>query len=156
MGLAVRKSIFDEYDEETRARIMDLGMTLSFIDQGLVRVIPGQFSADYDLPAGKTLKDINSNYTFMMVILSNHPFDRADRLVKPLDSLVTRGDFEALNSVDAVLRTMQGSPFFFERDEKYGVYFSSTAFEAMKSDNVGKAILARAQGWRSEVDSRDK
>ena len=154
MGLAVRQSIIDEYDEKTRARIMDLGMTLGFIDQGLVRVIPCPFSSsDNDIPV-KALKDLNSNYTFMMVILSNHPFDRADKLVKPLDSLVTRGDFEALNSVDAVLRTMQGSPFFFERDEKYGVYFSSTTFEAVKSDHMGEAILARAQGWRSEIDSR--
>ena len=135
---------------------MDLAMTLGFIDQGLVRVILGPFSADYDLPAGKTLKDINSKFTFMMVVLSNHPFDRADILAKPLDSLVKRGDFEALNSIDAVLRTMQGTPFFFARSEKHNVYFSSTAFEAVKSDNVGKAILARAQGWRSEVDSRDK
>ena len=71
MGLAVRKSIIDEYDEETRARIMDLAMTLGFIDQGLVRVIPGPFfSSDYDIPV-KALKDLNSNYIFMMVILSN-------------------------------------------------------------------------------------
>ena len=115
MGWAVRKEMIDEYSDETRARIVDLGMTLSFIDQGLVRVIPSPFSADYDLPAGETLKDLNSKFTFMMVILSNHSFD--DKLVKPLDSLVTRGDVEALNSPDAVLRTMQGSPFFFARSE---------------------------------------
>ena len=151
MALAVRKSIIDEYDEETRARIMDLAMTLGFIDQGLVRVIPGPFSADYDahLPAGKPLKDLNSKFTFMMVVLSNHPFDRADILAKPLDSLVSRGDFDALNDPDAVLRTMQAAPFFFKRDEKHGVYFSDTSFEAVKSDHMGEAILARAQGWRS-------
>ena len=88
MGLAVRKSIIDEYDEETRARIMDLAMTLGFIDQGLVRIIPGPFSSsDYDIPV-KALKDLNEKFTFMLVILSNHPFERADILAKPLDSLV--------------------------------------------------------------------
>ena len=148
MALAVRKSIIDEYDEETRARIMDLAMTLGFIDQGLVRVILGPFSADYDLPV-KAVKDLNENFTFMLVILSNHPFDRADKLVKPLDSLVSRGDFDALNSVDAVLRTMQAAPFFFKRNEEHGVYFSDTSFETVKSDHMGEAILARAQGWRS-------
>ena len=149
MGLAVRKSIIDEYDEETRARIMDLAMTLGFIDQGLVRVIPGPFfSSDYDIPV-KALKDLNEKFTFMLVILSNHPFERADKLVKPLDSLVTRGDFDALNDPDAVLRTMQAAPFFFKRNEKHGVYFSDTTFETVKSDHMGEAILARAQGWRS-------
>jgi len=149
MKWAIRKSSTDEYDAETSARIMDLATTLSCIHQGLVRVIPGPFSADYDLPTGKTLKDLNSKFTFMMVVLSNHPFDRADILAKPLDSLVSRGDFEALNDPDAVLRTVQGSPFFFERDEKYGVYFSSTTFEAAQSDHMGEAILARAKRWRS-------
>ena len=155
MGLAVRQSIIDEYDDKTRARIMDLATTLSCIHQGLVRVIPGPFSADYDLPV-KAVKDLNEKFTFMLVILSNHPFDRADKLVKPLDSLVSRDDFDALNSVDAVLRTMQAAPFFFKRNEEHGVYFSDTSFEAVKSDHMGEAILARAQGWRSEVDSRDK
>ena len=154
MGWAVRKEMIDEYSDETRARIVDLGMTLSFIDQGLVRVIPSPFSADYDLPAGETLKDLNSKFTFMMVILSNHTFDRADKLVKPLDLLVTRGDFEAMNSPDAVLRTMQASPFFFARNDEHGVYFSDTTFEAAKSDHMGEAILARAKRWRSGVDSR--
>ena len=46
------KAMFDEYDAETRARIIDLAMTLSCIDQGLVQVIRGPFSnPDYDLPA---------------------------------------------------------------------------------------------------------
>ena len=135
---------------------MDLAMTLGFIDQGLVRVIPGPFSSsDYDIPVN-AVKDLNEKFTYMLVILSNHPFERADKLVKPLDSLVTRGDFEALNSLDAVLRTMQAAPFFFARDEKHDVYFSDTSFEMVKSDHMGEAILARAQGWRSEVDSRDQ
>ena len=87
MKWAIRKSSTDEYDAETSARIMDLATTLSCIHQGLVRVIPGPFSADYDIPV-KALKDLNEKFTFMLVILSNHPFDRADILAKPLDSLV--------------------------------------------------------------------
>ena len=48
---------------------------------------------------------------------------------------------------------MQASPFFFARNEKHGVYFSDTTFEAAKSDHMGEAILARAQSWSSAVAS---
>ena len=45
--------------------------------------------------------------TLIMVVHSNQPFNRADRHVKPIDKLVTHGlDFEAVNDLDAVLRTM--------------------------------------------------
>ena len=43
-------------------------MTLSFIDQGLVRIIPCPFSSsDYDIPV-KALKDLNEKFTFMLVL----------------------------------------------------------------------------------------
>ena len=88
-------------DDEINENIMDLAMTLSSIDRGLVRVTERP-SAD------KTA-------TFAMTIHTNHPFGKGNPLLLPLDERVTRGmDFEAVNSVDTVLRTMVSAPFYFD------------------------------------------
>ena len=144
---------FDMYDEQTHAKIIDLALTLTLVDRGLVRVVQSPFpSSVYGLPTGKALERLSARYKFMLVILTNQPFGKNNQLLKPLDEFVTRGtDLEAFNNVDAVKRTMQTSPFFFAGNEEHGVYFSEVPFNTVMKDAKGKAILDRAQSWRSEV-----
>ena len=68
-----------------------------------------------------------------------------------LDKLVTPGtDFEAVNSPDAVLRTMVSAPFYFEEDETRGAYFSKATLDTVMGDPKGDAILTRARKWSAQ------
>ena len=124
-------------DDAINENIMDLAMTLSSIDRGLVRVTEGP--------------SVDKKSTFMLTMYTDHPFGQGDPLFKPLDKLVTPGtDFEAVNSPDAVLRIMQSHPFYFQGNESRGAYFSEATSEAVMSDPKGKAILNRARKWRAQ------
>ena len=121
-------------DEATNNHIMDLATTLTLVDRGLVRI--------------NERPSVDKNATFVMTIHTNHPFGKGNPLLLPLDERVTRGmDFEAVNSVDTVLRTMLSAPFYFEGNENRGAYFSEASLEAVTSDPKGNAILNRAKRW---------
>ena len=121
-------------DEATNNHIMDLATTLTLVDRGLVRIVK--------LPSRE------KKATFMMTMHTNQSFGKGNRLLKPLDERVTRGmDFEAVNSVDTVLRTMLSAPFYFEEDETRGAYFSEATLEAVTSDPKGNALLERTKRW---------
>ena len=116
---------------------MGLAMTLSSIDRGLVRIV--------ELPSS------DKKATFIMTMYTDHPFGQGNPLFKPLDKFVTPGmDFEAINSPDAVLRTMQSQPFYFEGNEGRGAYFSEATSEMVMGDPKGSAILNRARKWREQ------
>ena len=124
-------------DDATNNHIMELAMTLSSIDRGLVRITERP-SAD-------------KTSTFMLTMYTDHPFGQGKPLFKPLDKLVTPGtDFEAVNSPDAVLRIMQSHPFYFEGNENHGAYFSEATLETVMGDPTGNAILNRARKWRAQ------
>ena len=124
-------------DEATNNHIMELSMTLSFIDRGLVRIV--------ELPSS------DKKATFIMTMYTDHPFGQGDPLFKPLDERVTRGmDFEAVNSVDTVLRTMVSAPFYFEGNENRGAYFSKATLDTVMGDPKGDAILTRARKWSAQ------
>ena len=123
-------------DDAINEHIIDLAMTLSSIDRGLVRVTEGP--------------SVDKKSTFMLTMYTDHPFGQGNPLFKPLDKLVTRGmDFEAVNSPNAVLRIMQSQPFYFEGNEGHGAYFSEATLETVMSDPKGNAILNRARKWRA-------
>ena len=124
-------------DDAINDHIMDLAMTLSSIDRGLVRVTEGP--------------SVDKKSTFMLTMYTDHPFGQGNPLFKPLDKLVTPGmDFEAVNSPDAVLRIMQSQPFYFEGNEGRGAYFSEATSEMVMGDPKGNAILNRARKWRAQ------
>ena len=124
-------------DDAINENIMDLAMTLTLVDRGLVRVTEGP--------------SVDKKSTFMLTMYTDHPFGQGNPLFKPLDKLVTRGmDFEAVNSPNAVLRIMQSQPFYFEGNEGHGAYFSEATLEAVTSDPKGNAILNRARIWRAQ------
>ena len=124
-------------DDAINDHIMDLAMTLSSIDRGLVRVTEGP--------------SVDKKSTFRLTMYTDHPFGQGDPLFKPLDKLVTPGtDFEAVNSPDAVLRIMQSHPFYFEGNENHGAYFSEATLETVMGDPTGNAILNRARKWRAQ------
>ena len=124
-------------DDATNENIMDLAMTLTSIDRGLVRIT--------ERPSADKIS------TFMLTMYTDHPFGQGDPLFKPLDKLVTPGtDFEAVNSPDAVLRIMQSQPFYFEGNEGRGAYFSEATSEMVMGDPKGSAILNRARKWREQ------
>ena len=88
-------------DEAIHENVMDLSITLTLIDRGLVRI--------------NERPSVDKNATFVMTMHTNHPFGKGNPLLLPLDERVTRGmDFEAVNSVDTVLRTMVSAPFYFD------------------------------------------
>ena len=121
-------------DEATNNHIMDLATTLTLVDRGLVRIVK--------LPSSE------KKATFMMTMHTNQSFGKGNPLLLPLDERVTPGmDFEAVNSVDTVLRTMLSAPFYFEGNENRGAYFSEACLEAVTSDPKGNAILNRAKRW---------
>ena len=123
-------------DEATNNHIMDLATTLTLVDRGLVRIT--------ERPSADKIS------TFMLTMYTDHPFGQGDPLFKPLDKLVTPGtDFEAVNSPDAVLRTMVSAPFYFEEDETRGAYFSKATLDTVMGDPKGDAILTRARKWRA-------
>ena len=124
-------------DEAIREHVMDLSITLTLIDRGLVRIV--------QLPSR------DKKATFMMKMYTNQLFGKGNPLLLPLDERVTRGmDFEAINNVDAVLRTMVSQPFYFQGNESRGAYFSEATLEAVTSDPKGNAILNRARKWRAQ------
>ena len=124
-------------DEATNNHIMDLATTLTLVDRGLVRI--------------NERPSVDKNATFVMTIHTNHPFGKGNPLLLPLDERVTRGmDFEAVNSVDTVLRTMVSAPFYFEGNENRGAYFSKATLDTVMGDPKGDAILTRARKWRAQ------
>ena len=124
-------------DDAINENIMDLAMTLTSIDRGLVRITERP-SAD------KTA-------TFAMTLHTNHPFGKNDKLLLPLDERVGRDtDFDAVNSVDAVKRVMQSPPFSFVGHEDQGFYLSETPLRTVVEDAMGEAILTRARKWSAQ------
>ena len=116
---------------------MDLSITLTLIDRGLVRIVQ--------------LHSRDKKATFMMKMYTNQLFGKGNPLLLPLDERVTRGmDFEAVNSVDTVLRTMVSAPFYFEGNENRGAYFSKATLDTVMGDPKGDAILTRARKWRAQ------
>ena len=125
-------------DEATNNHIMDLATTLTLVDRGLVRI--------------NERPSVDKNATFVMTMHTNHPFGKGNPLLLPLDERVTPGmDFEAVNSVDTVLRTMLSAPFYFEGNENRGAYFSEASLEAVTSDPKGNALLERAKRWNAQM-----
>ena len=117
--------------------IMDLAMTLSSIDRGLVRI--------------NERPSVDKTATFVMTIHTNHPFGKNDKLLLPLDERVGRDiDFDAVNSVDVVKRVMESPPFSFVGHEDQGFYLSEAPLQTVVEDAKGEAILNRARKWRAQ------
>ena len=142
-------------NEQTNLKILDLAMTLTHIDKGLVRIRRKSFvGPTYGLPTGERLQELNKKYTFMMAMHTDQPFGQDSRFFHPRDELAQAFDMEAKNNADAIKRILLDYPFHFVKNETYGVYVSEASEESIVQSDMGNAILNRVDGRRRVVQDK--